>query len=222
MDNTREKLIELICEVQYQGNAVHGYSDRYIQNGELADHLIAHGVTLQDHDCHWATEIAYKNGYEAGKKDALKQFAVTSEKLVELLNKANAECVGTDCFEGCKFYAENDCLYKLMADVLIANGVTIATDNNVGDKLTPAAYNLSPTEPLTNCQQWIPVSERLPDEDGWHLVFTTPNRGYRSINKGQFIKGYEWDNFKPRWRGAGGTWTNVTHWMPLPEPPKGE
>lgn len=23
------------------------------------------------------------------------------------------------------------------------------------------AYKLSPTEPLTNCQQWIPVSERL-------------------------------------------------------------
>ena len=70
--------------------------------------------------------------------------------------------------------------------------------------------------------KWIPVTERLPDEEGWYLVFTTPNRGYRSINKGQFIKGYEWDNFKPRWRGAGGTWTNVTHWMPLPEPPKGE
>jgi DNA-directed RNA polymerase subunit RPC12/RpoP len=47
------------------------------------------------------------------------------EKLVELLNKANSACVGTDCFEGCKFYMENDCLYKLMADVMIANGVTV-------------------------------------------------------------------------------------------------
>ena len=97
-----------------------------------------------------ATEIAYKNGYEAGKRDALKQYSVTSEKLVELLNKANAECVGTDCFEGCKFYAENDCLYKLMADVLIANGVTIATDNNVGDKMTPTAENLSAVDKDTN------------------------------------------------------------------------
>ena len=32
------------------------------------------------------------------------------EKLVELLNKANSACVGTDCFEGCKFYMENNCL----------------------------------------------------------------------------------------------------------------
>ena len=47
------------------------------------------------------------------------------EKLVELLNKANSACVGTDCFEGCKFYMENDCLYKLMADHLISNGVTV-------------------------------------------------------------------------------------------------
>ena len=46
-------------------------------------------------------------------------------KLVELLNKANSACVGTDCFEGCKFYMENDCLYKLMADVMIENGVTV-------------------------------------------------------------------------------------------------
>ena len=58
------------------------------------------------------------------------------EKLVELLNKANSACVGTDCFEGCKFYMENDCLYKLMADVMIENGVTV--------------------------QEWISVSERIP------------------------------------------------------------
>ena len=47
------------------------------------------------------------------------------EKLIELLGKATSACVGTDCFEGCKYYAENDCRYKLMADVLIAHGVTV-------------------------------------------------------------------------------------------------
>lgn len=55
------------------------------------------------------------------------------EKLIELIGKATSACVGTDCFEGCKYYAENDCRYKLMADALIANGVTV-TDNNVGCK----------------------------------------------------------------------------------------
>ena len=43
----REKLIELLRSVQYQGNAVHGYQDKYIQNSELADHLIANGMTIQ-------------------------------------------------------------------------------------------------------------------------------------------------------------------------------
>ena len=46
--DVREKLVELLREVQYQGNAVHGYEDKYIQNGELADHLIANGVTVQE------------------------------------------------------------------------------------------------------------------------------------------------------------------------------
>ena len=66
------------------------------------------------------------------------------EKLVELLNKANSACVGTDCFEGCKFYMENDCFYKLMADHLISNGVTV--------------------------QEWISVNDRLPEEEGLYLV----------------------------------------------------
>ncbi len=73
-----------------------------------------------------------------------------------------------------------------------------------------------------DAMKWIPVTERLPGEEGWYLVFTKPDRGYKSINKGYFCKGFDWDHFAPRWHGAGGTWTNVTHWMPLPEPPKGE
>lgn len=69
-------------------------------------------------------------------------------------------------------------------------------------------------------QQWIPVTERLPEEEGWYLVYTTPNREHKSINKARFCKGYAWGNFEPYWCGAGGNWANVTHWMQLPEPPK--
>ena len=68
--------------------------------------------------------------------------------------------------------------------------------------------------------KWIPVTERLPEEEGWYLVYTTPNREHKSINKAMFCKGYAWSNGEPYWRGAGGHWANVTHWMPLPEPPK--
>ena len=83
-----------------------------------------------------------------------------------------------------------------IADFLIRNGVTV--------------------------QEWISVDDRLPEEEGWYLVYTTPNREHKSINKAMFCKGYAWGNFEPYWRGAGGHWANVTHWMPMPEPPEGE
>jgi hypothetical protein len=76
------------------------------------------------------------------------------EQLVELLNKANSSCVGTDCFEGCKFYNENDCMYKLMADVMIAHGVTV--------------------------QEWIPVSEKLPKDGNKVIVYSYENGDFHT------------------------------------------
>ena len=79
------------------------------------------------------------------------------EKLVELLNKANSACVGTDCFEGCKFYMENDCLYKLMADVMIENGVTVQEWISVEDKL-PQNF-VSVLGYMTDAREFPPVRE---------------------------------------------------------------
>lgn len=69
------------------------------------------------------------------------------------------------------------------ADSLIANGVTI--------------------------QKWIPVTERLPEEDVRVLVWLgTGDITYTQIDTDRL--------HKKKWR----RWTkNVTHWMPLPEPP---
>ena len=62
----------------------------------------------------------------------------TREKLIELL--IEADDYGEDiCRKGCKICSHSndvDCGYHVQADYLIANGVTFATDNNVGDKLT--------------------------------------------------------------------------------------
>ena len=113
------------------------------------------------------------------------------EKLIELLEKLEKEGALVTMGNG------------YVANLMIANGVTLATDNHVGDK-------------------WVSTAERLPEEEGWYLVYTTPKRAHKSINKAMFCKGYEWCDPEPYWRGAGGHWANVTHWMPLPEPPKGE
>ena len=73
-------------------------------------------------------------------------------------------------------------------------------------------------------QKWIPVKERPPEKEGWYQVYTTPDKGPRSINKAQYRKQPSWsvNAGEGYWCGSGGIWTNVTHWMPLPEPPKEE
>lgn len=65
---------------------------------------------------------------------------------------------------------------------------------------------------LKDAQRWIPVSERLPERDGFYLVLENVNQvaGY-----------YHWCKVFG-WNTDGGR-TNiqsVTHWMPLPEPPE--
>lgn len=56
---------------------------------------------------------------------------------------------------------------------------------------------------------WIPVTERLPEEDVRVLVWLgTGDITYTQIDTDRL--------HKKKWR----RWTkNVTHWMPLPEPP---
>ena len=54
-----------------------------------------------------------------------------------------------------------------------------------------------------NLNRWIPVSERLPEENGSYFV--TVKRGYVTT---------------AIWVGAAEFWNEVTAWMPLPEPYK--
>ena len=63
-------------------------------------------------------------------------------------------------------------------------------------------------------QKWIPVSERLP-EDGAVVLGYMVSKDYRTI---------KWKNNTQRWEGLLLDYAKefVTHWMPLPEPPKGE
>lgn len=105
------------------------------------------------------------------------------EKLIELIQSA---------VNGCATYWAG-----LIADHLIAHGVTIGKDNNVPGK-------------------WIPVTERLPEENGYYLCcvksFCFSGRTYINIlkcDKDGFMEGHIYTD-------------DVTHWMPLPEPPKGE
>ena len=67
----------------------------------------------------------------------------------------------------------------------------------------------------TTFPKWIPVAERLPARSGDVLVCTRHNFYQTTkIAKANFRK------HSGGFFGQSGHWANVTHWMPLPEPPK--
>jgi len=63
---------------------------------------------------------------------------------------------------------------------------------------------------LEAAQRWIPVSERLPERDGYYLI----TNSYTSL--GYFFDGvWRYSPIHPNNQAA----FPVTHWMPIPEPP---
>ena len=81
----------------------------------------------------------------------------------------------------------------------------LATDNNVGDKLTPTDDKVSAVG------VWIPVTERLPKREDANLY-----ESVLAINKEDGVsRSWIWDVVADYHE-------KFTHWMPLPEAPKGE
>ena len=65
--------------------------------------------------------------------------------------------------------------------------------------------------------QWISVNDRLPKHRGDVLIFYDKHGGEYGIGW------FSCENHDPYWVMGGAMLPyNVTHWMPLPEPPKGE
>ena len=69
-------------------------------------------------------------------------------------------------------------------------------------------YDVNALKAVPSAQRWIPVTERLPDEDGRYLVTCK--------TWGMWVVDWNiWHNEpKPSWLWEQG----VTAWMPLPEP----
>ena len=119
------------------------------------------------------------------------------EKLVELL-KTNACPSPFMCDPACRYYGFEDCFPERFADYLIANGVTV--------------------------QGWISVEDRLPDACGFPCLLCGKN-SFGQIRVFEGFTGYM-ERGKFEWHSNRkdidiDVWT-ITHWMPLPLPPKGE
>ena len=89
---------------------------------------------------------------------------------------------------------------EYLADYLISNGVTV--------------------------QEWISVKDRLPDnkEHDWVLAQVVEDNGYMHIPKVMEYRQLRNDWFEETygWLSEHNGLFSVTHWMPLPNPPKGE
>lgn len=87
--------------------------------------------------------------------------------------------------------------YEFAAEYLLANGVTV--------------------------RKWIPVTERLPEDEKPVLAYYGYNNDGDYGLAMMFIGTLSYFCFEanPHWQHAS-TGLVVTHWMPLPEPPKEE
>lgn len=143
----------------------------------------------------------------------------TRERLVELLYEAHRKSDEDALFRDIT-YAQQ---LGVEADILIANGVTVLNCSR-------DCKNCWKTKIVTPVQQWIPVTERLPEDDGSYLV---AKKGYKTIHMDvyEFAKDgrkidendfhQEWENVWYTYDCEYGYFTvnSVTHWMPLPQPP---
>ena len=119
------------------------------------------------------------------------------EKLIEFVEDARQkDFVNCHRHPVCKHCAYGDrpsCHAALIADHLIANGVTLVPNTNVGNK-------------------WIPVTERLPT-CGERVLVSVYNGAVFEVHLSIIHRWVRYDCF----------WIDgVTHWMPLPKPPEGE
>ena len=128
------------------------------------------------------------------------------EKLIEILRKPIFPHELADPIEA-------------VADYLLDSGVTVQENMEISDELLKQLKNA----PITNwkeepsievVQEWISVDDRLP-ENGKEGVLIALRWGEVDIGwcedgrwRSEFVNGYE-DG-------------EVTHWMPIPQPPKGE
>ena len=139
----------------------------------------------------------------------------TREKLIELLQ--NDDCP--------LLYVLGENIGTL-ADYLIANGVGFREQDC--HWATEQAYKNGKADAL----KWISVKERLPEQDGAYLVFRKWHnftytevwkfsKDARTVDKYDFTR--KWENVWYEYDSEVGHYTteDVTHWMPLPDFPKG-
>lgn len=83
--------------------------------------------------------------------------------------------------------------------------------------------NVVMKQPAADVLQWIPVAEKLPEQEGYYLCCIEGDLRIVFFDKYENAFGYDRTVFDPEIIGfteSEFTPYNVTHWMPFPELPK--
>lgn len=127
------------------------------------------------------------------------------EKLIEILRKPIFPHESVDPIEA-------------LADYLLDSGVTVQEDcKDCAEATQNCIVKLQEQiAELRSAHEWISVLDRLPEESGMYIV--TANDGHA-----QRVSFVQWQKKNRMWNltGARSYW-RVTHWQPMPQPPKGE
>lgn len=129
------------------------------------------------------------------------------EKLIELLEKKKVDVLTpcpkkANCSE-CEYGTIENCRTHELADYLIANGVTVQENTDHFVDTNKMEY------------KWISIKDKLPN-DGQKVLCLCQSNIFDVL---------KWDSKQWGWiKDSNHNYfrTFVTHWMPLPEPPKGE
>lgn len=133
---------------------------------------------------------------------------VMYDDLIELMRYCANDNPVCEKSESCQFYnqAEEDYGYYFCVERMLKQAADAIEDLW---QALDAAQGVLAEQPPT----WIPVTERLPEESGDYLAFVTQVRDDNGLPLVSWIAiKHFYDVFLDK---------SVTHWMPLPEPPKG-
>ena len=119
------------------------------------------------------------------------------DELVKVLRR----CVLSEPCECCPYYDPHGPTEKCAT-------LNIAAADAIEELICEVADEHNARLDAEERQHWIPVTERLPEKSGSYLVFV-----YGEVTEMNFWYG-KWHRLRDDYTKA------VTHWMPLPQPPK--
>lgn len=133
--------------------------------------------------------------------DLIDRLRISAEG-VRSCDECDGECYGGDCI----FKEAADAIEELSAHKDIARDIATIIENEKDMRV------------IANNPRWIPVDDELPKKAGEYLVFACDR--FKNLGREHYIELCYWYGetwiMRPYMEG----FAKITHWMPLPEPPK--